>query len=162
LKLAFGADHAGFALKQHLVQTARAMGHEVLDFGTYSRESVDYADYAEPAARAVVRGEAELGVVICSNGVGISITANKVVGARCALCHTSWAAARARQHTDANMLALGGLEVGNAIADDILMAFLSPLNSFQGGRHDRRLEKLRDVERRGIAMADTGPIGLRS
>ena len=160
MKLAFGADHAGFELKQHLVQTARSMGHEVLDFGTHSLQSVDYADFAEPAARAGVRGEADLGVVVCRNGVGISITANKVVGVRCALCHTSWAAARARQHTDANMLALGGLEVGNAIADDILTAFLSPLNAFQGGRHDRRLEKLRDVERRGIGAAGVEPVGL--
>jgi len=170
VKLAFGADHAGFELKQHLIQTARSMGHEVLDFGAHSLESVDYADFAEPAARAVVRGEADLGVVICSNGVGISITANKVVGARCALCHTSWAAARARQHTDANMLALGGLETGSAIADEILAAFLSPGNDFQGGRHERRLEKLREVERRGIGAVEgerteasllAEPVGVR-
>lgn len=158
MKLAFGADHAGFELKQHLMATARSLGHEVVDFGTYSRESVDYADFAEPAARAVVDGGADLGVVICSNGVGISITANKVVGARCALCHTSWAAARARQHTDANILALGGLETGPAIAEEILVAFLSPANAFQGGRHERRLEKLRGVESRGVGAAE--PAGI--
>ncbi len=149
MKLAFGADHAGYELKQHLLETARALGHEVLDLGTNGPESVDYPDFAEATAHAVLDGRADLGVVVCSNGVGISITANKVPGIRCALCHTSWGAARARQHVNANMLALGGLEIGTAIADDILAAFLS--NEFEGGRHERRVNKLMDVERRGIA-----------
>jgi ribose 5-phosphate isomerase B len=146
--LAFGADHAGFTLKQHLIETAKSHGHEVLDTGTHSAESVDYPDFAEAVARAVVDHRADLGVVLCSNGVGISITANKVPGIRCALCHTSWSAARARQHTNANVLALGALEIGTAIADEILTAFLS--NSFEGGRPERRVNKLMDVERRGI------------
>jgi ribose 5-phosphate isomerase B len=150
VKLAFGADHAGYALKQHVLETARALGHEVLDLGTNGPESVDYPDFAEATARAVLDGRADLGVVVCSNGVGISITANKVPGIRCALCHTSWGAARARQHVNANMLALGGLEIGTAIADDILAAFLS--NDFEGGRHERRVNKLMDVERRGIGQ----------
>ncbi len=148
MKVAFGADHAGYELKQHLIETARNLGHEVLDCGTNGPESVDYADFAVAAARAVLDGQAELGVVICSNGVGISITANKVPGIRCALCHTSWGAARARQHTDANMLALGGWEIGRAVADDILEAFLS--NTFEGGRHARRVAKIMEVEREGI------------
>lgn len=149
MKVAFGADHAGYELKQHLIETAKNLGHEVIDCGANGPESVDYADFAVAAARAVLDGRAELGVVICSNGVGISITANKVPGIRCALCHTSWGAARARQHTDANMLALGGWEIGRAIADDILEAFLS--NSFEGGRHERRVAKIMEVEREGIA-----------
>ncbi len=149
MKVAFGADHAGFELKQHLLDTARGLGHEILDFGTHGPESVDYPDFAEAVAGAVLRGEADLGVVICSNGVGISITANKVPGIRCALCHTSWGAARARQHVNANVLALGAWEIGRAIADDILTAFLS--NDFEGGRHERRVGKIMDVERRGIA-----------
>jgi ribose 5-phosphate isomerase B len=148
MRVAFGSDHAGFELKQHVIETARQLGHDVIDFGTYGPESVDYADYGEPVARAVVAGDVDLGVVLCSNGVGISITANKVPGARCALCHTSWGAARARQHTDANILAMGAWETGRGVADDILAAFLA--SSFEGGRHERRLAKLKDVERRGI------------
>ncbi len=149
MKLAFGADHAGFELKNHLAEFARSLGHEVLDLGTYSAESVDYPDFAEVVARAVLDGRADLGVVLCSNGVGISITANKVPGIRCALCHTSWGAARARQHVDANVLALGAWEIGRGVAEDILRAFLT--SQFEGGRHERRVAKLRDVERRGIA-----------
>ncbi len=149
MKVAFGADHAGFELKQHLIETAGSLGHDVLDLGTHGPESVDYSDFAVAAARAVLDGRADVGVIICSNGVGISITANKVPGIRCALCHTSWGAARARQHTDANMLALGGLEIGKAVAADILAAFLA--SSFEGGRHARRGAKLMAVEREGIA-----------
>jgi ribose 5-phosphate isomerase B len=149
LKLAFGADHAGYALKQHLVAMARAIGHEVVDLGTHGMESVDYPDFAEPVARMVVAGEADLGVVICSNGVGVSITANKVPGARCALCHTSWGAARAREHTAANVLALGASEIGPAIAEECLKAFID--TSPAGGRHERRRAKLDEVEQRGIA-----------
>jgi ribose 5-phosphate isomerase B len=148
VKVAFGADHAGFELKEHLVETARSLGHEVLDYGTYSAESVDYPDFAEPVARATVDGTVQLGVVICSNGVGVSITANKVPGVRCALCHTSWGALRAREHTDANVLALGAWEIGRAVADDILKAFLT--GQPEGGNHERRRAKLAKVERRGI------------
>lgn len=149
MRVAFGADHAGFELKQHLLETARGLGHEVIDLGTNGPESVDYPDFAEAAGTAVISGEADMGVVICSNGVGISITANKIPGIRCALCHSSWGAARARQHADANMLALGAWETGRGVADDILTAFLA--NAFEGGRHARRVAKLMDVERRGIA-----------
>lgn len=149
MRLAFGADHAGFELKDYLVQVARELGHEVTDLGTNGPASVDYPDFAEAVAGRVVSGEADLGVVLCSNGVGISITANKVPGIRCALCHTSWGAARARQHADANMLALGAWEVGRGVAADILQAFLA--NEFEGGRHARRVAKLMDVEARGIA-----------
>jgi ribose 5-phosphate isomerase B len=146
--VAFGADHAGFELKQILIETARRLGHDVRDLGTHSLDSVDYPDFAEPVAREVVDGKADLGVVICSNGVGVSIVANKVPGVMCALCHTSWGAARARQHQGCNVLALGAWEIGRGVADDILTAFLA--NSFEGGRHERRVAKLKDVERRGI------------
>jgi ribose 5-phosphate isomerase B len=148
VKLAFGADHAGFALKQHLADVARNAGHTVVDFGTNGPESVDYPDYGEAVGRAVVNGEAELGVVICSNGVGISIAANKVPGVRCALCHSGWGAGRARQHANANVLALGAMEVGAGVAEEILAAFLS--NEFEGGRHARRLARLSEIEARGI------------
>jgi ribose 5-phosphate isomerase B len=146
--VAFGADHAGYELKEHLLGTARSLGHEVLDLGTHGPESVDYPDFAEAVAAAVIEGRAALGVVICSNGVGISIAANKVPGIRCALCHTSWGARRARQHADANVLALGAWEIGRGVAEDILAAFLD--GQFEGGRHARRVAKVMDIERRGI------------
>lgn len=148
MKIAFGADHAGYELKQHLTETARTLGHEPVDYGTHGPESVDYPDFAEAVANAVIGGEADLGVVICSNGVGISITANKVPGIRCALCHTGWAAARARQHVNANVLALGAWEIGRGVADEILARFLA--SEFEGGRHERRIDKMMKVERRGI------------
>lgn len=154
MKVAFGSDHAGFELKEHLIETARSLGHEVVDFGTYNADSVDYPDFAEPVARAVVDSETDLGVVICSNGVGVSITANKVPGARCALCHTNWGASRARQHANANILALGAWEIGRAVADDILVAFLS--ESFDGAeRNTRRVQKLAKVERRALTAKDS-------
>jgi ribose 5-phosphate isomerase B len=148
VKLAFGSDHAGFELKEHLIETAKSLGHEVTDFGAYTAESVDYPDFAEPVARATVNGDVDLGVVLCSNGVGVSIVANKVRGVRCALCYTSWGAARARQHTDANVLALGAWEIGRAVADEILRAFLA--STPEGGNHARRRAKMDAVERHGI------------
>ena len=146
MKVGFGADHAGFELKLHLIETAKSLGHEAIDYGTYAPESVDYPDFAEPVARDTAAGEIALGVVICSNGVGVSITANKVPGVRAALCHTSWGAERARQHTDANVLALGAWEIGRAVADECLKAFLSA--EPEGGNHARRRDKLAKVERR--------------
>jgi ribose 5-phosphate isomerase B len=148
MKIAFGADHAGFELKQHLAALTQQWGHEVLDVGSHGPESVDYPEFGEAAARAVTDGRADLGVVICSNGVGISITANKVPGIRCALCHSGWGATRARAHADANMLALGAWETGRGVAEEVLRAFLE--STFEGGRHERRVAKIMDVERRSI------------
>jgi ribose 5-phosphate isomerase B len=93
VRLAFGADHAGYELKAHLVEVARGMGHDVHDLGTNGPESVDYPDFAEAVAREVLDGRADLGVLLCSNGVGMSIAANKIPGIRCGLCHTAWGAA---------------------------------------------------------------------
>ncbi len=154
MKLAFGADHAGFGLKEHLMETARAWGHEVLDLGTYNEDSVDYPDFSMAVARAVVNGDVDLGVVMCSNGVGVSITANKVVGIRAALCHTAWGARRAREHADANVLALGAWEIGRAVADDLLLAFLN--GEPEGGRHEVRRAKMAKVEARGIGEKQPG------
>jgi ribose 5-phosphate isomerase B len=151
VKVGFGADHAGFELKQHLIETAKSLGHEVVDYGAYTSDSVDYPDFAEPVALATAAAELDLGVVICSNGVGVSIVANKVPGARAALCHTRWGAERARQHTDANVLALGAWEIGRAVADECLTAFLAA--SPEGGNHARRRGKLAKVERRGIGAS---------
>jgi ribose 5-phosphate isomerase B len=143
--VAFGADHAGFELKQYLLEAAKEDGHGVLDLGAHSTDSVDFPDFGEAVARAVAARHAERGVVVCSNGVGISIAANKVPGIRCALCHSAWGARRAREHVDANVLALGSWEVGRGVAVEILRAFLDA--SFDGGeRFVRRLEKLSRLE----------------
>src|SRR5439155_3393600 len=147
--IAFGADHAGFELKQHLLCIAREWGYETIDVGTHGPESVDYPEFGEAAARAVTEGRAGLGVVVCSNGVGISITANKVPGVRCALCHSGWGAARARAHADANMLALGAWETGRGVAEEVLRSFLE--TPFEGGRHERRVAQMMDVERRSLS-----------
>ena len=154
MRIAFGADHAGYELKDHLVSVAREWGHEVTDLGTKGPDSVDYPDFAKAVAERVVGGQADVGVILCSNGVGISISANKVPGIRCALCHTSWGAARARQHANANMLALGAWEIGRGVAEDILRAFLT--NEFEGGRHERRVAKMMEIERTGIAAEKVG------
>lgn len=154
MRLAFGADHAGYELKDHLVKVAREWGHDVTDLGTNGPDSVDYPDFAKAVAERVVAGDAELGIILCSNGVGISISANKVPGIRCALCHTSWGAARARQHANANMLALGAWEIGRGVAEEILQAFLT--NDFEGGRHERRVGKMMEIERTGIAAEKVG------
>ena len=144
MRIVIGSDHAGYRLKEFLRGELAALGHDLHDLGTHSEASVDYPDIAVPLARSVVHGEAELGIVICSNGVGVSIAANKVAGVRAALCHDSWSAARARQHTNANVLALGGLAIGEQVALDVVRAFLS--NEFEGGRHARRVDKLNALD----------------
>ncbi len=151
MRIVFGADHAGYELKDHLAAVARDLGHDVSNLGTFGPESVDYPDYAEAVGGAVIAGAADCGVLVCSNGVGISITANKIPGIRCALCHSSWGAARARQHANANVLALGAWEIGRGVAEEVLVAFLT--HDFEGGRHARRVGKMMDVERRGIGAS---------
>ena len=116
------------------------------DFGCHSRESCDYADFAEPAARAVAAGKCERGIVICTTGIGISITANKVKGIRCALCSEPLSAELTRHHNDANMLAMGAGMVGPMMARQIVATFLT--HEFDGGRHQRRVDKITAVENR--------------
>ena len=140
MRIAIGSDHAGYRLKELLRAELATEGHELRDFGAHSEASVDSPEIAVPLARSVVRGEAELGIVLCSNGVGVSIAANKIAGVRAALCHDTWSAARARQHTNANVLALGALAVGEQVALEIARTFLG--NEFEGGRHARRVGML--------------------
>ncbi len=144
MRVAIGSDHAGFRLKEILREYVASLGHESSDFGCPDETSIDYTDVAIPLARAVVSGEQELGILICSNGVGMSIVANKVKGIRAALCHDTFSACRARQHTNANVLCLGSWCIGEGVAREIVAAFLA--NHFQGGRHIRRLEKVRELE----------------
>lgn len=134
------SDHAGFPLKQHVKQWLEAKGWTYKDFGTYSEESCDYPDYAHPMAEAVESGECYPGIAICGSGQGISITLNKHQGVRCALCWEPELATLARQHNDANVLAMPGRFISNEKADAIMEAFFSA--NFEGGRHQRRVDKI--------------------
>lgn len=139
--IAFASDHAGFALKQELIAFLRELGdYEALDLGPDSEASVDYPDYGRKAAEAVTSGKAHLAIIICGSGIGISIAANRQAGARAALCQNSTMARLAREHNDANMLALGARLIGSEIAKDCLRAFLT--SPFGGGRHAGRVAKL--------------------
>jgi ribose 5-phosphate isomerase B len=146
MRVAIGSDHAGFALKGNMREHLTSLGHEPFDLGCASEASVDYPDVAFPLAKAVAAGEYDLGVLICSNGVGMSIAANKVNGVRAALCHDTFSARRARQHTDANVLCLGAWAIGPGVAREILEAFLE--GQFEGGRHARRVDKIKALEAR--------------
>jgi len=139
-KLAIASDHAGLDLKSSLVRSLAEQGFEVMDLGTHSTESVDYPDYAAAVADAIRDGQAQRGILICGSGIGISIAANRHPGIRAALCHDTTSARLARQHNDANVLALGARLIGPQVAEDCVLAFLS--TPFEGGRHLRRVEKL--------------------
>jgi ribose 5-phosphate isomerase B len=140
MKIAIGSDHAGFALKAKLITILESAGHQVKDFGCYSEDSIDYPDYAHPVANEVEQHEADLGVLICGSGNGISMTANKHQGIRCALCWTPEIASLARQHNDANILSLPARFISEELATEILHAFLSA--QFEGGRHATRVGKI--------------------
>lgn len=145
MKVAIGCDHAGIELKDAVREVLKEQGAQVIDLGTHERDSVDYPDYGAAVARAVVSGEADLGVVLCGTGIGISIAANKVPGARAALCHDTFSARMSREHNDANILAMGARIVGSGLAQEIVRAWLGA--SFAGGRHQRRIEKLNQLDR---------------
>jgi ribose 5-phosphate isomerase B len=138
------SDHAGFHLKQSVTEHLRAQGHDVDDVGTYSDEPVDYPPYCAAAARAVVRGAADVGIVIGGSGQGEAISAHKVHGARAALCHDDTTARLARQHNDANVLSLGARILAPELALDIVDVFMS--TEFEGGRHVARLEEIAAIE----------------
>lgn len=140
MRVAIGSDHAGFQYKAMLIEVIKSMGHEVKDFGTFSEEPVDYPDYIRPVAEAVARGEYERGVVLGGSGNGEAIVANKVHGIRCALCWDVTTARLARQHNDANIVALGQRVVSQEAAKDLVRVFLS--TEFEGGRHVARIKKI--------------------
>ena len=142
MKLALGSDHGGYRLKEVLKEHLLSNGYEIEDFGTTSEESVDYPEYGKKVAKYVVSGNADYGIIICGTGIGISIAANKVKGARAALCHNMWTAKLTREHNDANILALGARVIGEGIALDIVDTFLT--TEFEGGRHQKRIDKIED------------------
>lgn len=147
MKIAMGNDHTGTELKQELAALVRELGHEVTDFGTDSNESTDYPIYGVRAARAVARGDCDLGIVICGTGIGIGLSANKVHGIRCAMCSEPYSAMMARRHNNANMLALGARVLGTELAKMIVLTFLQ--NDFEAGRHERRVGQIISVENGG-------------
>ena len=142
--VALGADHAGFSLKQDLKSWLVAQGHTVLDVGTHSADSVDYPDFALAVSRAVAGGEAARGLLVCGTGIGMAITANKVPGIRAAVCGDAETARLSRQHNDLNVLALAGRATSPAVAVGIVRVWLE--TSFEGGRHERRLAKVSDLD----------------
>jgi ribose 5-phosphate isomerase B len=146
VRIAIGADHAGFLLKEHLKQTLQRIGHLVDDHGTHSEASVDYPPICFDVARAVVDGRADRGIVLGGSGQGEQIAANKVPGIRAALCNDLYTARLSREHNDANILSMGGRIVAFGLADEILKLWLE--TTFEGGRHQRRLDQIAEAERR--------------
>jgi ribose 5-phosphate isomerase B len=143
-RIAIGADHAGYDLKQHLIDWLHEHGHDVVDHGTHSTESVDYPPICAAVGRTVRDGGADLGIVIGGSGQGEQLAANKVHGVRAALCNDLYTARMARQHNDANVLSIGGRVVGTGLAEEILALFLA--TPFEGGRHARRVEQVMQIE----------------
>jgi ribose 5-phosphate isomerase B len=150
MKVAVGADHAGFALKNTLADRIRGHGHEVADLGAHEyAPGDDYPDFSIAVAEAVAQGRADRGVIVCGSGVGASVAANKVRGARAALCHDTYSARQGVEHDDLNVLCVGGRVIGDALAAEVLDAFLGA--TFSGEeRHERRLQKILDAERRNF------------
>jgi ribose 5-phosphate isomerase B len=145
MRIALASDHAGFQLKDHLAQALAAGGHEVVDLGTDSSESVDYPCYAESAARLVADGDADKGVLVCGSGNGVAIVANKVPGVRAVNAHDADEAEMARRHNDANVVTLSGARLAANTADAIVATFLA--TDFDGGRHARRVDQITAIER---------------
>lgn len=143
MRIAIGADHAGYSLKSHLATVLDNLDHTVVDLGVDGTESVDYPAYCAAVGRAVVRGDAEWGIVIGGSGQGEQMAANKVAGVRAALCNDLYTARLAREHNDANVLSLGGRIVAPALADEIVICFLQTV--YQGGRHQRRVDQLGEI-----------------
>ena len=144
MKISLGCDHGAYALKEHLKDYLTKQGHTVLDCGTYSTDSCDYPLFARAAAQKVASGECDRGIVLCTTGIGVSITANKVKGIRCALCRDLLTATLTRQHNDSNMLSLAGGFTGPFEAERLVDAFLT--TEFEGGRHERRVKLVMETE----------------
>jgi len=152
MRIAIGADHAGFTLKQHVAATLAGLGHQVDDRGTQSTVATDYPPICAEVARLVVSGKADRGIVIGGSGQGEQIAANKVHGIRAALCNDVYTARLSREHNDANVLAIGGRIVPPGLADEIITVWLA--TAFEGGRHQRRVDQIAEIEREELAVAE--------
>ena len=147
MRIATGADHAGFELKQILLDYLRHRGHEVIDLGTTSEDPVDYPDFAEAVSKVLLDGAAERGVLVCGSGVGASVSANKIPGIRAGLCHDTYSARQGVEHDDMNILVLGARVIGVELARELVNHFLAA--NFNGEeRHRRRIEKVKALEKR--------------
>ena len=147
MKIAVACDQGGLNLKNAVIEYVKKLGHEVEDFGTYTKESCDYPDFAAAAAEAVASGKCERGILVCSSGIGVSIVANKVPGVRCAHCHDTYCAKFTRLHNDANMIAFGEKVVGVGLMEELVSIFLT--TEFEGGeRHERRVSKIAELEKK--------------
>lgn len=145
MKIAIGADHAGFSLKEEIKKFAVGLGHEVEDLGCSCADSVDYPDYALPVCEKVASGEADKGILICGTGIGMTIAANKIPGIRCALVHDLFSAKATREHNDSNVLAMGERVVGPGVAEEIVRIWLGTEFS-EGPRHQNRVNKVKALE----------------
>jgi ribose 5-phosphate isomerase B len=153
MRIAVGADHAGFPIKGLVLEIIQLKGHEALDLGTDSTESVDYPDFAEKVGRAIQQGDADRGILICGSGVGAAVAANKMIGIRAALCHDTYSAHQSVEHDDANVLALGTRIIGPELSAEIIHNFIDA--EFSGEeRHVRRLNKVLAIERTELGKED--------
>jgi RpiB/LacA/LacB family sugar-phosphate isomerase len=147
LRIAVGADHAGYSLKEDVINEIIKLGHQGIDLGTHSLEPVDYPDFAQAVGEALARGDAERGILVCGSGVGVSVAANKIPGIRAGLCHDTYSAHQGVEHDDMNVLVMGARVIGPELACELVRTFLAA--SFCGEeRHVRRLEKVRMLEER--------------
>ncbi len=148
MRIALGSDHAGYNLKSHLARRLADQGHEIIDLGTDSTESVDYPEFCAAVGRAVVRGDADWGIVLGGSGQGEQLAANKVRGVRAALCNCLYTARMARAHNDANVLSIGARVVGLGVVEEIVDIFGS--TEFEGGRHQRRVDQIMAIENEAL------------
>ncbi len=142
--IGIGSDHAGLEMKEEIIALLNELRIPFKDYGTFSKESVDYPDFGFRVSEAVSKGEVERGLLICGTGIGMSIVANKFNGVRAALCHEPYSAKMSRFHNDANVLVLGGRVIGKGLAREIAMVWFT--TEFEGGRHQRRLDKIKEIE----------------
>lgn len=157
--IVIGSDHAGFDLKQTLVPFVRSLGHEVIDVGTTSRDSVDYPDFAEKVAEQILKGRADRGILLCGSGVGASVAANKIPGIRAGNCEDYYSSHQGVEHDDMNVLVLGGRIVGTALAQDMVRAYLAAAYTAEE-RHRRRLGKVDAIERHPEKYREWQRIGM--
>ncbi len=155
MRILIASDHAGFDCKEMLAERARDTGHEVLDLGPLDRDAVDYPDFAHELAKAFLAGRGDVGVLICGTGIGMAMAANRHRGVRAALCHDAFTAEYARRHNNANILCIGGRTTGPGVAVQILDIFLA--TPFEGGRHERRVEKIDEEKGTGHEAQGTVP-----
>ena len=154
MRIALGADHAGFELKERVKTLLRDMKHEVLDLGTTGTKAVDYPDYAEAVGLMLRDGKAERGILVCGSGVGASVAANKIPGVRAGLCHDHYSAHQGVEHDDMNVLVMGGRVIGESVALELVQAFLDSKYTTEE-RHQRRLDKVKAIEGRYAAKGKT-------